>query len=326
MGRLEKLLRPYRDYLLTVEERREAEAMASDTSQDDEMRAYALEEATALRGREARLRRRLLVQLVEDDSGDRKSAIVEIRAGTGGEEAALFAGDLYRMYRRYCEGKGWRVEMLDSSASDLGGLKEIIFRVEGGGSFARLRYEGGTHRVQRVPKTEAQGRIHTSAATVAVLTEPEDVEVDIPESDVEVSFTRSAGPGGQSVNTTDSCVRIVHKPTGISVKCMVAKSQRQNRLLAMSILRARLMDAERSRAEKARSEDRRVQVGTGDRSGRIRTYNFPQNRVTDHRLTGERNFPLQKVIGGDLDPVIDRLMEEDAGLVPPEGAHGDGRT
>jgi peptide chain release factor 1 len=314
MGRLEKGLRPYREYRKAVRERGEAEELASDPSQDGELRELAREEAKALAARTEELKKALLIQLVADEGGDRPSAIVEIRAGTGGDEAALFAGDLYRMYSRYIEDRRWKLEDLDASPSDRGGFKGVIFRVEGEGAFGRLRFEAGTHRVQRVPKTEAQGRIHTSAATVAVLPEAEEIEVEIPESDLDVSFTRSAGPGGQSVNTTDSCVRILHKPTGISVKCMVHKSQRQNRAAALAILRAKLMDAEKARADKERTQNRRSQIGTGDRSGRIRTYNFPQNRVTDHRLEGDRNFPLERVIEGDLDAVIDRLIEQAAGV------------
>ncbi len=322
MGRLEKALRPYSDYLKTVQSREEAEAIAADESEDPDVRELAREEAAEVGGREARVRRALLIQLVEEQGGNRPSAIMEIRAGTGGDEAGLFAGDLYRMYRHYCEGKGWKIAMLDSSPSDLGGFREVTFRVAGEGSFARLRHEAGTHRVQRVPKTEAQGRIHTSAATVAVLSEPEDVEIAIVQTDLEISYMRSQGPGGQSVNTTDSCVRIVHKPTGIAVKCMIEKSQRRNQELAMKILRAKLLEAEEERARAERSEDRRSQIGSGDRSGRVRTYNFPQNRVTDHRLRGDKNFSLERVIEGGLDPVIDRLFEQEAGIAPA-GSEGD---
>ncbi len=314
MGRLEKRLRPYLEYEKTLRGKKEAEELAADASQDEELRELAREEAEELAAREAELEKALLVRLVAGESPDRASAIMEIRAGTGGDEAALFAGDLHRMYRRYCEDKGWKVEVLDASPSDLGGFREIVFRVEGEGSLGRLRFEAGTHRVQRVPKTEAQGRIHTSAATVAVLTEPEEVEIDIPETDLDISYIRSAGPGGQSVNTTDSCARIVHKPSGIIVKCMVHKSQKQNKATALAILRAKLLEAEQRRAASERSENRRSQIGTGDRSGRVRTYNFPQNRVTDHRLEGSKNFPLERVMAGALDPVIDRLVEEAAGV------------
>jgi len=321
MGRLEKSLRPYAEYVDTARALEEAKTMAADESEDEDVRELAREEMTELAAREEAIRRKLLIALAAEEGGDAASAIVEIRAGTGGEEAGLFAGDLYRMYRHYCEGKGWKFEMLDASPSDLGGFRDVTFRVAGEGSYGKLQFEAGTHRVQRVPKTEAQGRIHTSAATVAVLTEAEDVDVDISQTDLEISYMRSQGPGGQSVNTTDSCVRIVHKPTGIAVKCMIEKSQRRNQELAMKILRAKLKEAEEERARSERSEDRRSQIGTGDRSGRVRTYNFPQNRVTDHRLVGDKNFPLERVIEGNLDPVIDRLIEQNAGLAeePSEG-------
>ncbi len=314
MGRLEKALRPYAEYLKTADALRQAEELAADASQDDDLRVLAREEVRELSEKEAAERRALMVALVADEGTDHASAIIEIRAGTGGDEAALFAGDLYRMYKKYIGDKRWKIEKLDFSPSDLGGIRSATFRVKGEGAYARLRFEGGTHRVQRVPKTETQGRIHTSAATVAVLPEALEVDLDIPESDLEITTTRSSGPGGQRVTTTASCVRILHKPTSIFVKCMIHKSQRQNRLAAMSILRAKLADAERERAERERTDARRGQIGTGDRSGRVRTYNFPQNRVTDHRLEGSKNFSLEKVIAGALDPVIDRLLEQAAGV------------
>jgi len=316
-GRIEKSLRPYMEYLKVKGDLDEARSVAADETLDDEFRELARDEAAKLTERETELRKRLLVDLVSMEGADRPSAIMEIRAGTGGDEAALFVADLYRMYRRHCEARGWKLVNLDASPTELGGFREVVFRVEGEAAFARLRFEGGTHRVQRVPKTEAQGRIHTSVATVAVMTEPDEVELAIPEADLEITFMRSQGPGGQSVNTTDSCVRIIHKPTGEFVKCQVHKSQRQNRLAAMEILRARLMGLERARSEAERSKKRREQIGTGDRSGRVRTYNFPQNRVTDHRLEGERNFPLDRVMEGDLDGLIDRLVEQAAGVAAP---------
>jgi peptide chain release factor 1 len=311
-GRIEKALRPYLDYVKLVEDRREAESVAGDESQEDEFRELAREEVEKLRARGKEMRKDLLVRLVSMEGADRPTAIFEIRAGTGGEEAALFCADLFRMYRRHTEKKGWRMEVLDDSPTGLGGFKEVVFRVEGEGAFARLRFEGGTHRVQRVPKTESQGRIHTSAATVAVMSEPEPIELEIPESDIERTFIHSQGPGGQSVNTTDSAVRLVHKPTGITVKCQIHKSQRQNRIAAMKILRARLLVQKEEEAQLARSENRKSQIGSGDRSGRVRTYNFPQNRVTDHRLSGDKNFSLAKLIDGDLDGLIDRLIEQAA--------------
>jgi peptide chain release factor 1 len=312
LGGLQKRLRGYDEYLSLAEQLEQAEAVAADDSQDEEFRELAREEVVPLRERTEELRKKLLVDLVAGEGAGRKSAILEVRAGTGGEEAALFAGDLYRMYRRYIEGMGWNVENLDASPSDLGGFKEIIFRVEGKDAYSRLRFEAGTHRVQRVPRTESQGRIHTSAATVAVMTEPGQVELKIPEADLEVSVMRSQGPGGQGVNTTDSCVRILHTPSGIAVKCMVERSQHRNKALAMKILRARLMEMEERKAAAERTEARRSQIGSGDRSGRIRTYNFPQNRVTDHRLEDDRNFSLEKIIDGDLGGLIDRLIEQAA--------------
>jgi peptide chain release factor 1 len=319
---LDKQLKPYREYLQIVESLSEARSLAEDPSQDQEFRDLAREELTELAAKETDLRKSLLIQLVASDGGNRSRAILEIRAGTGGEEAALFAGDLFRMYRYYCEAKKWKLETMDASPSDLGGFREVIFRAEGEGAFGRLRFEAGTHRVQRVPKTETKGRIHTSAATVAVMAEPEQVEIQIPDSDLEISVMRSSGPGGQSVNTTDSCVRIVHKPTGIAVKCMVEKSQHKNKAMALRILRARLLEAETTRAHAERSQARKNQIGTGDRSGRIRTYNFPQNRVTDHRLEGEKNFSLEKIVAGDLDPLIDRLFEHAAGIGPAPDPSG----
>ena len=316
LGRLQKSLQAYNEYLDVVKQLDEAEAVAADESQDGEFRELAREEGKVLRGREAAFRKEILVGLVTDEGADRRSAILEIRAGTGGDEAALFAGDLYRMYRRYVEDRAWKIETLDASPSDIGGYKEIVFRVEGKGAYSRMRFEAGTHRVQRVPKTESQGRIHTSAATVAIMTEPEQVELQIPESDLEISVMKSQGPGGQGVNTTDSCVRILHKPSGIAVKCMVERSQRRNRILAMKILRAKLMEAKEEKAAAERSQARRSQIGSGDRSERIRTYNFPQNRVTDHRLEADRNFSLEKIIEGELDGLIDRLVEQAAGVAP----------
>lgn len=320
LGRLEKSLRPYLEYLEVSSERDDAKQMLEDPELDAEMQELAKDELRELSLKADALLRGLLIQLVEAEAGDHGSAILEIRAGTGGEEAALFVGDLYRMYRHYSDVKGWKIEVLDSSDSDMGGFREIIFRVEGEGAYGRLRFEAGTHRVQRVPKTETQGRIHTSASTVAVLAEAEDVEIEIKDTDLEISYMRSQGPGGQSVNTTDSCVRILHKPTGVQVKCMVEKSQKRNQELAMRILRARLFEAEQERAAKERSDNRRNQIGSGDRSERIRTYNYPQNRVTDHRLEGEKNFSLEKVVTGDIDPIMLRLFEQAAGLDAIESA------
>jgi len=282
-----------------------AEAMLA----DPEMRALAEEELARLKAdlpeREARLRLALLPQ----DAADARPAILEIRPGTGGEEAALFAADLWRMYQRHAETQGWRFQVLEFSATDLGGIKEAVAKIEGDGVFARLKYESGVHRVQRVPETEAGGRIHTSAATVAVLPVAEDVEIDIPAADIRVDTYRSSGAGGQHVNTTDSAVRITHLPSGIVVTSS-EKSQHQNRANCMAVLRARLFDLERSRAEASRAATRRLQVGTGDRSERIRTYNFPQGRMTDHRINLTL-YSLSQIMAGDLGEVIDALVAHD---------------
>jgi peptide chain release factor 1 len=244
--------------------------------------------------------------LVPHDPLDDRNAIVELRAGTGGDEAALFAADLYRMYSRYIEHRGWRIEVMSLSDGALGGIKEVIFKVQGEGAFGRLRWESGVHRVQRVPLTEAQGRIHTSAATVAVLPEADEVDLKIEEKDIRIDVFRSSGPGGQSVNTTDSAVRITHIPTGIVVSQQDQKSQLQNKLKAMEVLRARLLDAKIAEQEAERSRMRKTQVGTGDRSAKIRTYNFPQNRVTDHRI-GLTIHELDRTMGGEIDDLVEAL-------------------
>ncbi|HUF55260.1 MAG TPA: peptide chain release factor 1, partial [Thermohalobaculum sp.] len=251
----------------------------------------------------------LRLALLPKDWADDRPAIVEIRPGTGGDEAALFAGDLFRMYQRYAERQGWRVEVLDETPGEVGGLKEIIFRVAGEGVFARLKFESGVHRVQRVPATEAQGRIHTSAATVAVLPEASEIDIEIRPEDIRIDTMRASGAGGQHVNTTDSAVRLTHLPTGIVVSAR-EKSQHQNRARAMEVLRARLLDAERQKADAERAAERKGQVGSGDRSERIRTYNFPQGRVTDHRI-GLTLYKLGQVMEGDLGEITDALIEAD---------------
>ncbi|MGF1660069.1 MAG: peptide chain release factor 1 [Rubrimonas sp.] len=282
-----------------------AEAMRA----DPEMRPLAEEELAALRARAPEVERALALALVPRDAADPRPAILEVRAGTGGEEAALFAADLLRMYQRHAEAKGWRFELLEESPTELGGVREAVAAVRGEGVFARLKFESGVHRVQRVPATEAGGRIHTSAATVAVLPEAQEIDVEIRPEDVRIDTMRASGAGGQHVNTTDSAVRLTHLPTGIVVTAS-EKSQHQNRARAMEVLRARLFDLARREADGARAADRKGQVGSGDRSERIRTYNFPQGRVTDHRVNLTL-YRLDQVLQGDLDEIVDALAEAD---------------
>ena len=291
--------------------RQEAESlafMAEDA--DDELRAMASEELHENRGLLETADRKLALALLPRDSADERSAMLEVRAGTGGDEAALFAGDLFRMYQRYAESQGWRVEMISGSSSDAGGFKEVVASVTGQGVFAKLKFESGVHRVQRVPATEAGGRIHTSAATVAVLPEAEEVDVKIDDKDLRIDVYRSSGPGGQSVNTTDSAVRIVHIPTGLTVIQQDEKSQHKNKAKALRVLRTRLYEAERDRLHAERAGARKSMVGSGDRSERIRTYNFPQGRVTDHRinLTLHR---LPEIVAGEMDELIGALVSQD---------------
>lgn len=288
-------------------ELKDAEAMAS----DPDMKAIAEEEAAEIKKRLPDLERSVKRMLLPKDAADEKNAILEIRAGTGGDEAALFAADLFRMYQRYATEHGWKFEIMELSDTGIGGYKEAIATVTGRNVFARLKFESGVHRVQRVPATEASGRIHTSAATVAVLPEAEDVDVKIDEKDLRIDVFRASGPGGQSVNTTDSAVRITHLPTGVVVSQQDEKSQHKNRAKAMKILRARLYDAERQRLDARRAADRKGQVGSGDRSERIRTYNFPQSRVTDHRINLTL-YKLDEVMEGRaLDEIIDALIADD---------------
>ncbi|HQS18980.1 peptide chain release factor 1 [Reyranella sp.] len=288
-------------------ELKDTEAMAS----DPDMKAMAEEEAAELRKRLPELERTVKRMLLPKDAADEKNAILEIRAGTGGDEAALFAADLFRMYQRYAAEKGWKFEVMELSDTGIGGYREAIATVTGRNVFARLKFESGVHRVQRVPATEAQGRIHTSAATVAVLPEAEDVDIKIDEKDLRIDVFRASGPGGQSVNTTDSAVRITHIPTGVVVSQQDEKSQHKNRAKAMKILRARLYDAERQRLDDLRSADRKGQVGSGDRSERIRTYNFPQSRVTDHRINLTLYNLAEVLDGRGLDALVDALTSED---------------
>jgi peptide chain release factor 1 len=277
---------------------------------DPEMAAEARAEEVRLEASIAELENRIKPALIPRDPLDDRPAIVEIRAGTGGDEAAIFAADLYRMYTRFAERRGWRVEMISYSEGSLGGVKEAVFKIKGDGVFGIMRWESGVHRVQRVPVTEAQGRIHTSAATVAVLPEAEEIDLRIEDKDLRIDVFRSSGPGGQSVNTTDSAVRITHIPSGIVVSQQDQKSQLQNKIKAMEVLRARLLDAKLAEQEAERSRMRKTQVGTGDRSAKIRTYNFPQNRVTDHRI-GFTMHELSNVLDGEIDPVIEALRGAD---------------
>ncbi|MDR0810218.1 MAG: peptide chain release factor 1 [Gemmobacter sp.] len=293
------------DYRRALVDLAEAEEMLA----DPEMRALAEEEIPGLRARIPAMEQALRLALLPKDAADARPAILEIRPGTGGEEAALFAADLARMYQRHAERMGWRFEILEQQQSDLGGIREFTAHVQGEGVFARLKYESGVHRVQRVPETEAGGRIHTSAATVAVLPEAEEVDIDIPAADLRIDTMRSSGAGGQHVNTTDSAVRITHIPTGIMVTSS-EKSQHQNRAIAMQVLRARLFELEREKADSARAADRKAQVGSGDRSERIRTYNFPQGRMTDHRINLTL-YALPQIMAGDLAEVIDALTAHD---------------
>lgn len=293
------------------EERREAEQMAADPGTDAEMRALAEAERDDLGRRIAELRHRIQRLLLPRDEADARNAIIEIRAGTGGEEAALFAADLYRMYQRYAALHGWRWEAMDVSETGIGGFKEATASITGKDVFARLKFESGVHRVQRVPATEAGGRIHTSAATVAVLPEAEEFDVQIDDKDLRIDVFRSSGPGGQSVNTTDSAVRITHLPTGVVVSQQDEKSQHKNKAKAMKVLRARLYELERQTRDAARAADRKSQVGSGDRSERIRTYNFPQGRVTDHRINLTL-YKIDKVMEGEaLDEIVEALSAED---------------
>jgi peptide chain release factor 1 len=288
-----------------------AEEMAHAAADDPEMKALAEDEVRALKERLPELELKVKLSLLPKDDDDARNAILEIRAGTGGDEAALFAADLFRMYQRYAALRGWRFELLDLSETGIGGFKEATASITGRDVFARLKYESGVHRVQRVPETEASGRIHTSAATVAVLPEAEEVDIAIDDKDLRIDVFRASGPGGQSVNTTDSAVRITHLPTGLVVIQQDEKSQHKNKARAMKVLRARLYELERQARDQARAADRKSQVGSGDRSERIRTYNFPQGRVTDHRINLTL-YKIDKVLSGEaLDEIVDALSAAD---------------
>lgn len=305
---LQPVVTTIRQYQKAVAEKADLEAMLADRQTDREMREIAQMELPEVSGQIEGLEKDIQVLLLPKDAADEKSAIVEIRAGTGGSEAALFAGDLFRMYERFASTNGWRVEVLSASEGEAGGYKEIIATITGKGVFSRLKFESGVHRVQRVPETEASGRIHTSAATVAVLPEAEEIDIEIRPEDIRIDTMRSSGAGGQHVNTTDSAVRITHLPTGLVVTSS-EKSQHQNRAKAMQVLRSRLYDMERQRAENDRSADRKSQVGSGDRSERIRTYNFPQGRVTDHRINLTL-YKLDRMMMGEIDEVVDALLSD----------------
>jgi len=302
-------IKPVADAVLNLQKARAEVEDLESLAADPEMAAMAAGELEALNDRLPELEREVALLLAPRDADENASAILEVRAGTGGDEAALFAGDLFRMYQRYAQGRGWRVEIDSVSEGEVGGYKEIVATITGDGVFGRLKFESGVHRVQRVPETEAGGRIHTSAATVAVLPEVEDVEIDIQDKDIRIDTYRSSGAGGQHVNKTDSAVRITHLPTGI-VATSSEKSQHVNRDKAMKNLKARLYDLQRQEKDKARADARKSQVGSGDRSERIRTYNFPQGRVTDHRI-GLTLHSLPQILEGDLDPVLNALIAED---------------
>jgi peptide chain release factor 1 len=302
LGRIVERYRRYQDLV-----RRLKEDKALLREEDEELKRMAQEEVAALAEAKERVEHELLISLLPKDPNDEKNVVLEIRAGTGGEEAALFVADLFRMYAKYAEMNNWRLEILSQHPTGVGGFKEIIALIEGRGVYRTLKYESGVHRVQRVPVTESQGRIHTSAVTVAVLPEAEEVDVGIDPKDLKVDVYRSSGPGGQHVNTTDSAVRITHLPTGIVTTCQDEKSQHKNKAKALKVLRARLLDMQRRQQQEAVAQQRRSQVGTGDRSERIRTYNFPQGRVTEHRI-GLTLYKLEEVLAGNVEEIIDPLI------------------
>ncbi|KNY23883.1 peptide chain release factor 1 [Methylobacterium sp. ARG-1] len=317
---LDPVVDAIRTYRAALANLADLEAMIDEPGTDPEMRALAADEKPEAQERLEETHRALQLMLLPKDAADEKSAILEVRAGTGGDEAALFAGDLFRMYAKYAESKGWRVEVISESEGTVGGFREVVAEVKGKGVFARLKFESGAHRVQRVPNTETQGRIHTSAATVAVLPEAEEVDIVVNDADLKIDTMRAQGAGGQHVNKTESAIRITHLPTGIVVFVQEERSQHKNRARAMALLRARLYDAERTAKDSARAADRRAQVGSGDRSERIRTYNFPQGRVTDHRINLTL-YKLEEVMAGTaLDEVVDALItEHQAELLASEG-------
>lgn len=308
-SQLTDVVQAYHEYRDVVQQLQDVEIMLNE-EKDPELRALAAAELPDLKKQIAELEERLKILLLPRDPNDEKNVIMEIRGGAGGDEAALFAGVLFRMYTRYAESRGWRVEMMDSNATGLGGFKEVVFMISGQGVYSRLKFESGVHRVQRVPETESSGRIHTSTVTVAVLPEAEEVDVVVNSNDLRIDTYCASGAGGQYVNKTESAVRITHLPTGIVVQCQDEKSQLKNKEKAMTVLRSRILEAAKAEQHAAVAEDRKSQVGTGDRSERIRTYNFPQGRVTDHRI-GLTLHKLEAVVDGDLDEVIDALLTVD---------------
>ena len=301
------IVEKYREYKKLSKDMEDSLSMLSDGGLDKDLREMAEEEVAECKKSLEKINEELKILLLPKDPNDDKNVIVEIRGGAGGDEAALFAGDLFRMYSMYAESKRWKVDIMNSNATELGGYKEISFSIEGQGAYSRLKFESGVHRVQRIPSTESGGRIHTSTVTVAVLPEVEEVEVEINPNDLRIDVFRAGGPGGQCVNTTDSAVRITHLPTGLVVSCQDEKSQLKNKEKGMKILRSRLYDLLQSKQHEEIAQERKSQVGTGDRSERIRTYNFPQGRVTDHRI-GLTLHRLESILNGDLDEVIDALI------------------
>jgi peptide chain release factor 1 len=322
---LHEIVMAYRNYRDTLRAAEEARVLAKD-ERDPEMTEYLRAEESAAEAKAEELRARLEELLLPRDPNDERDVIVEIRAGTGGQEAALFAADLLEMYRRYAERQGWKVEVLSSSPSELGGFKEVVLEVRGKGAYSKLKHESGGHRVQRIPVTESGGRIHTSTATVAVLPEAEEVDVEINPSDLDIDVYHSSGPGGQSVNTTDSAVRITHRPSGIVVAVQEERSQRQNREKAMRYLRSRLLQRAQDEQRQQEAAARKAQVGSGDRSDRIRTYNFPQNRVTDHRINVSIHNLPSVVQEGNIDELVDQLLKaERTEQLTATGGDGDGQ-
>lgn len=306
-AQLNPVITSFRSYQAALEEFAFAETLAQDN--DPEVRAMAKEEIGAAKDRIESLTGELQILLLPKDPNDDRNIFLEVRAGTGGAEAALFAGDLCRMYTRYAETKGWKAEIVSESEGELGGYKEVVVRISGQDVYSRLKFESGTHRVQRVPETEAQGRIHTSACTVAILPEVEEIDIDINPADLRVDTFRASGAGGQHVNRTDSAIRLTHIPTSIVVECQDERSQHKNRSRAMSLLKSRILDAEQQKQDAEVAANRKLQVGSGDRSERIRTYNFPQGRLTDHRINLTL-YRLESIVEGDLDPVIEPLIHE----------------